>query len=151
MADEYDLILYLDADTMILGRAQAAIDLAAPRGTAPYPVTAVRDMLYAGKTFNAGVMVIRTSHQFFIDMMKAGKTLKYNPDFAEQAFLNEYLSKTSGWGVLSPICNLLTTRVKKESTNYDPVSFSHLESALVLHYAGDCKVRSWTAVGWHEH
>jgi lipopolysaccharide biosynthesis glycosyltransferase len=135
MDDSYDLVLYLDADILIMGKAQMGLDLYAPNGDAQHPLAAVRDVLFEGRTFNAGVMAIRTSHDIFAEMLEAGKTLDFNPDFAEQAFLNEYLQRGQGWAVLPAICNLLTLRAN------EPTFQRVLESALILHFSGDVKVR----------
>ena len=108
MADDYDLILYLDADILVLGRIEAALDWFAPNGKALTPMAAARDILNYRRTFNAGVMTIQPDKALFKQMLEAGDTLEYQAGWAEQGFLYDFFEKHHGWTTLPPSCNLLT-------------------------------------------
>jgi hypothetical protein len=135
--NEFDLLLYLDADTLAVGRAEATLDHFAPNGTAPHPLGAAPTFINEGRTFNAGVLAVQPSRAFFSALMAAGETLEYHAGFAEQAFLNAYLSKAWGYMRLPQICNLESAWFKHGMATFK----RDFPRALVLHYVAKPKVR----------
>jgi hypothetical protein len=135
--DEFDLLLYLDADTLARGRIEAVLDHFAPNGTAPRPLGAAGGTQRGGQVFNAGVMAIQPSRAVFAAMLKAGRTMEYPTKFAEQDFLNFYLSREWGWTRLPQTCNLISTFFLTDS----PVFKRSFPRALLLHFVSLPKVR----------
>jgi alpha-N-acetylglucosamine transferase len=91
--DEFDLILYMDCDTLAIGRVEAALDWFAPNGTAKAPLGAVYDILGNRTTFNAGVLAVRTNRTLFREMMQAAEKeeVAWEGRFAEQVVLFHHL------------------------------------------------------------
>jgi hypothetical protein len=91
--DEFDLILYMDCDTLAIGRVEAALDWFAPNGTAKAPLGAVYDILGNRTTFNAGVLAVRTNRTLFQEMMQAAEKeeVAWEGRFAEQVVLFHHL------------------------------------------------------------
>jgi hypothetical protein len=87
-ADDYDLLLHMDSDVLVLGNIESALDAFAPNGTAPHDLGAVRDIINGGRTFNRGFMAIQPSRSRFEDMMRAGRQMRFNGRYAEQGWLN---------------------------------------------------------------
>lgn len=82
-------VVYLDADTLVRRNFDELFDL-------PFGFAAVPDVYGPGDprgfslTFNAGVLVLRTSSMVLEDMVAKTKTAEYPLQQAEQAFLNLY-------------------------------------------------------------
>lgn len=157
MAEEFDLLLYLDCDIIALGRIEAALDIFAPNGSAPQPLGVARDMQNEHATFNTGVLAIQPDHSFFTEMMAAGRngSVVYDGrNSADQVFLNTWLNKRRlatkdptpqrySWVELPPICNLLVAMARDDAEWFDQL----WPEALVLHFAGgntQLKVHSCT-------
>lgn len=79
---DYDKLIYLDADTLVLRDLQELLDrpgfAAAPCGTAP-------------DQFNSGVLVLTPSRDIFSDMLQKLPVLR-SYDGGDQGFLNEYFA-----------------------------------------------------------
>ena len=147
MTQDFDLLYYMDADTLAIGRVEAALDVFAPNGTAAHPLGAARDHINNRRTFNAGSMAIQPDAAFFDFMMRAGRAdeVPYDAKYAEQAFLNALLNPDERrkkhwtraqqryrWTELPQEYNLLTVYRRK-----DPAFFkAHLPNAALLHLAG---------------
>jgi alpha-N-acetylglucosamine transferase len=84
--DDFDLILFMDADTLAVGRVEAVLDWFAPNGIAKTPMGAVYDILGDRTTFNAGVLAVRTNRTLFKEMEKAAENreVHWEAFFAEQ-------------------------------------------------------------------
>ena len=106
-ADDYDLLLYLDADVLCLGRLELTLDFFAPNGTSSHFLAAAPGGLSADH-INAGVMAVQPNHAFFKEMMDALQTVHYKQKWAaEQAFLHAFLTEKYGWMWLPQIVNML--------------------------------------------
>ena len=146
MADEFDLLLYMDCDMIALGRIEAALDIFAPSGVAPQPLGVARDMLNKHASFNTGVMAIQPDHVFFTEMMAAGRNGSVVYDgrsSGDQIFLNTWLNKRRldtddpapqrySWVELPPACNVLVAMARWDMRWF----YRHWPNALVLHFAG---------------
>ena len=146
MADEFDLLLYMDCDMIALGRIEAALDIFAPSGVAPQPLGVARDMLNKHASFNTGVMAIQPDHVFFTEMMAAGRNDSVVYDgrsSGDQIFLNTWLNKRRldtvdpapqrySWVELPPACNVLVAMARWDMRWF----YRHWPNALVLHFAG---------------
>ena len=155
MADEFDLLLYLDADTMATGRVEAALDLFAPGGKPPPGVHmgAARD--YHRQFFNSGLMAIAPSHDFFADLIAAGRngSVEYRGGTADQGFLNGLLNVRGtaasdpmppprySWTELPPAVNLLCGGDFYHDPDVDATRdkaffVRNFRDALLVHWAG---------------
>jgi hypothetical protein len=87
--DDFDLILFVDSDTLAIGRVEAVLDWFAPNNVALAPLGAAYDILGDRKTFNAGVLTVRTNRTLFKEMVKAAENeeIVWDGGFAEQASL----------------------------------------------------------------
>lgn len=143
LADDFDLLLYMDADMLAMGRIEAVLDYFAPNGIAKQPVGFVRDWINGRATFNAGFMAVQPSHEFFADVMAMGqnKSLEFDGTFGDQSFLNFWLNKRGlaledalpqrwSWTELPPNCNLGTWEAGSEWFA------QHYRNVLALHFAG---------------
>lgn len=92
--DDFDLILYMDCDTFVLGRVEAALDWFAPKGVAKSPLGAVFDILGDRETFNAGVLAVRTNRTLFREMIQAAENreVAWDGNWAEQVLLQLCIS-----------------------------------------------------------
>jgi inositol phosphorylceramide glucuronosyltransferase 1 len=84
-----DVLLYMDADTILRNRYDELWDL-------PYSFAAVPDMHGLPRgfviSFNAGVLLLRPSSTVLQDMLSKLETATYPLEQAEQAFLNTYFA-----------------------------------------------------------
>jgi len=84
-----DVLLYLDADTIVRDRFDELWGL-------PYSFAAVQDVHDPPRgfvvSFNAGVMLLRTSSAVLADMLQNLETASFPRKQAEQAFLNTYFA-----------------------------------------------------------
>jgi Glycosyl transferase family 8 len=148
MADEFDLLLYLDADTLALGKVEAALDTFAPNGrNASHPLGAVRDFIRGRATFNCGVMAVQPDKLVFREMVAEGRRiqagrsrLRYRATYGEQAFLNAWLVVRHGWSELPAGVNLLYAdyRGKGDKALFDRA----FPTAVLLHYVSGRKPMS---------
>jgi lipopolysaccharide biosynthesis glycosyltransferase len=87
--DDFDLILFLDSDTLAIGRVEAILEWFAPNNIAVSPLGAAHDVRGDRSTFNAGVLSVQTNRTLFKEMMKAAENKEVSWDglYAEQASL----------------------------------------------------------------
>ncbi|GJP42252.1 hypothetical protein CLOM_g1839 [Closterium sp. NIES-68] len=86
---EYDKVVYIDVDTLVLANLDHLFDRPEP--------TAVPDV-YMSSKFNSGLLVLKPSHSTYSDMMsKMHRLPSYNK--GDQGFLNAYFS---GWFHMPP-------------------------------------------------
>ncbi|CAF3841643.1 unnamed protein product [Rotaria sp. Silwood1] len=90
---EFDSIVYLDADTLVLGDISHLHELVADPSRTGFEFAAVADNWH-GKFayhFNAGVLVIHPSIDVFKELIRTMSLPgNYEPTMAEQAFLNAF-------------------------------------------------------------
>ena len=90
---EFDSIIYLDADTLVLADIAHLHELVADPSRTGFELAAVADS-WAGKFayhFNAGVLVLHPSTAVFKELMRTMHIEgNYEPTMAEQAFLNAF-------------------------------------------------------------
>ena len=88
-----DRLVYLDADTLVRRNFDELFD-------SPFNFAAVPDVYGVGDprgfstSFNAGMLVLRTSTSVMHDMIQKTETAEYPLKQAEQAFLNLYFGST---------------------------------------------------------
>jgi hypothetical protein len=97
--DEFDLLLYMDADTMAIGRVEATLDWFAPNGVPRSPMGAVYDIMNDRTTFNAGVLALKPNRTLFLEMVKAAEKeeVAWEGRFAEQVPPLSHLSAITGY------------------------------------------------------
>lgn len=145
MAEEFELLLYLDCDLIALGRIEAVLDYFAPDGIAPQPLAVARDLINEHATFNSGVMALQPDHAFFDAMIAAGKAGVGGSDHmhGEQTFLNAFLNTRGklpedaepqqySWVELPPCSNVLSATLEWDREYFDEL----WPRALTLHWAG---------------
>lgn len=85
-----DSLVYLDADTLVVHNFDEIFEL-------PYTFGAVPDV-FGNRgfilEFNAGVLFVRPDSRVFRAMLEALPKARYPPEFAEQAFLNQFFSSS---------------------------------------------------------
>jgi lipopolysaccharide biosynthesis glycosyltransferase len=90
---EFDSIVYLDLDTLVLGNIENLHELVADPSRTGFELAAVADH-WEGKFayhFNAGVLVLHPSTAVFHELMRTMQLPgNYDPLWAEQAFLNAF-------------------------------------------------------------
>ena len=138
--EDFDLVLFLDADGYAVGRVEDAIDEFEKAAQEYFEKTGVYAILGAVKDasspFNAGMMVLHPRKSTFQHMLAAGaKTITdYPPAFAEQAFLSEFMGGTkpkARWVALPQIYNLKVKIQEYDKEGYDEV----FRKVQFLHYA----------------
>ena len=90
---DFDAIVYLDVDTLVLGDISHLHQLVANPSRTRFEFAAVADSWYGKFTyhFNAGVLVLHPSTAVFNELLGTMRVPgNYHPTMAEQAFLNAF-------------------------------------------------------------
>lgn len=143
---EYDGILYLDSDTLVLGDLNELFTGAVPEMRRNGKrVGWVRDQggVKASNFFNAGVLLVRPERLLFDELIDFLHHGAYKPEFSEQGMLNKFFGGTQH--VLSARFNMLTP-IPMENTSLfesirDDVRIFH--STWVKPKAAFYLVRCW--------
>jgi alpha-N-acetylglucosamine transferase len=106
MGDDFDHLLYMDADTLAVGHVEAVLDFFAPNGTAAHALGAVHIM--HRDSFNAGVMAVQPDKDVFKQLVAASRDpdLEYDYRWGDQGFLNNWFAQNGGFTVLPVEVNL---------------------------------------------
>eukprot|EP00545_Synedropsis_sp_CCMP1620_P007353 CAMPEP_0119003312 /NCGR_PEP_ID=MMETSP1176-20130426/490_1 /TAXON_ID=265551 /ORGANISM="Synedropsis recta cf, Strain CCMP1620" /LENGTH=417 /DNA_ID=CAMNT_0006954901 /DNA_START=18 /DNA_END=1271 /DNA_ORIENTATION=- len=88
--DNYDVILYIDADCLVVKDVTSLLELGKVYQDSEALVSAAPDILPPDK-FNAGVLVVRPSQEVFDNMMQQ-RVLLTTYDGGDTGFLNAYFS-----------------------------------------------------------
>lgn len=87
-----DRLVYLDADTLAVRNFDELFRI-------PHPFAAVPDVFLDKRgfvvDFNAGVLLIKTNTAIYHSMIAALPTARFPPEYAEQAFLNQFFSASA--------------------------------------------------------
>ena len=87
-----DALIYLDADTLVLRNFDELFSL-------PYQLGAVPDVFLDRRgfvvDFNAGVLLLRPDTTIYDAMIAALPTARFPPEYAEQAFLNQFFATSA--------------------------------------------------------
>ncbi|KAF7792735.1 hypothetical protein EIP86_003833 [Pleurotus ostreatoroseus] len=84
-----DSLVYLDADALVLRNFDEIFSL-------PYPFAAVPDVFLDSRgfvvDFNAGFLFLKPDSRIYAAMIEALPTARFPPEYAEQAFLNQFFA-----------------------------------------------------------
>ena len=150
---QYDAIMYFDADGLLLRSPQLCVDafqldlqqcLQQDRTAARRQLLcrrnvacgckgrmgAVKDLRNAGRTFNSGMMLLQPDQAMFAAMMARLPTERYNQGVGEQGFLNNVFVRR--WARLPGGCNLLTASATRDARTFA----REFPDVSFLHYAG---------------
>ena len=127
--EEYSRLIYIDADTVVMGNLDA---LKFEKMSKP-PAFAAVPCMWTPDTFNAGILVIEPSRAVFDDMMVKMKTTPSH-DGSDQGFLNNYFHD---W-FSSPSTRRLPAVYNLHQHNYQYAAAwrKHLPVLKILHFTG---------------
>jgi hypothetical protein len=133
MQDEFDYLLYMDADTTATGKVESCLDYYVGDDDTSPPAQPLGSVVINGRTtFNCGFLAVKTNRTLFREMMAAGEAdaIDFDPRFSEQAWLNAFWPRAENWAHLPPECNLLTLDYVANRTYFD----SHYPHVVLLHF-----------------
>lgn len=128
--DQYDLILYLDLDTVIFKSPMGYMNQFYSTMVNQSRYLAMARDASGASTFNAGVMMVRPSMGEYVNMLYNLHKIQFDHFYAEQAFLNmHYL------GRIVPLPNSLNTMVGPQVKDWDLRNHTDkYKDVVILHY-----------------
>mmetsp|Transcript_1858 Transcript_1858/g.5613 ORF Transcript_1858/g.5613 Transcript_1858/m.5613 type:complete len:307 (-) Transcript_1858:23-943(-) len=139
--DEYDKVVFLDADVLVLKNIDELFDVDISTG---YPFAAAPEIMPPDR-FNTGVLVVAPSKETYRELLLAARSMR-SPDGSDQGLLNEFyphwFSQDSSHR-LPFIYNTLQT----VASYYSPAWEMLKEDIKVLHFAGDDLMKPWSFEG----
>lgn len=140
----YDAVLYLDADTVVIGSISDMFDV--------YIAEMIRNDVYIGWSAdlgntgndfygrnNAGMLLVRPSSMILQDMIHSMNQISFNADMSEQGFLNAYFKPLTELSIPAETYNCMpANRCFVESKNVSIAHFTIIKPESIL-----WKLRCW--------
>lgn len=144
-------VLYLDGDTLVRRNTDELWTLLGSTNFAAVPDVFMGNLAFS-LSFNAGVMLLRTSNAVFEDMVSKINTVPYDHGYAEQGFLNIYFSSST---MRLPYIYNSNLAIKKRSPKMWEVmkpemSIVHYTLDKPFDYRNDDPRRSWSGEALEE-
>jgi alpha-N-acetylglucosamine transferase len=140
----YDAVLYLDADTVVIGSISDMFDV--------YLAEMIRNDVYIGWSAdlgntgndfygrnNAGILLVRPSSMMLQDMIHSMNEISFNAGMSEQGFLNAYFQPSTELSIPAETYNCMpANRCFVESKNVSIAHFTIIKPESIL-----WKLRCW--------
>mmetsp|Transcript_12300 Transcript_12300/g.28410 ORF Transcript_12300/g.28410 Transcript_12300/m.28410 type:complete len:318 (-) Transcript_12300:51-1004(-) len=139
--DNYDKVVFLDADLLILKNIDELFELDLSTG---YPFAAAPEIM-PPDTFNTGVLVVAPSEKTYHELLQAARSMQ-SPDGSDQGFLNQFYPRwfeQDSSHRLPFVYNALQT----VASYYNPAWEMLKDNMKVLHFAGDDLMKPWSFEG----